>query len=204
VWDREQRTDASHAIGAAPVRYFAARTTSVLARGAFAVEPRAAREAGWPWGNGPRKSWLLHTWCSGIFRLAQGRGLCRDNPAIPVREVLPRRRQVGRRPALLTFEELRVVLSRAETAMLSPSVRLANRLCAFTASTYRQRRGGAMDGVRLGLCYAVVDNTSCSDESARSGARPLHLPVAYDRGRATHVARSGWLKRVRVSFANWT
>ena len=70
----------------------------------------------------------------GIFRFAQGKGLCRDNPAIPVHEILPKRRTIGRRPALLDFESLRDVLERAELAALSPSVRLANRLCAFTAA----------------------------------------------------------------------
>lgn len=40
----------------------------------------------------------------------------------------------GRRPALLDLESLRDVLRRAELAALSPSVRLAHRLCAFTAT----------------------------------------------------------------------
>ena len=70
----------------------------------------------------------------GVFRFAQGRGLCRDNPAIPVHEILPKRRTIGRRPALLAFEALRDVMERAELAALSPSVRLAHRLCAFTAA----------------------------------------------------------------------
>lgn len=70
----------------------------------------------------------------GIFRFAQGRGLCRDNPATPVHEILPKRRTIGRRPALLDFDSLRDVLERAELAALSPSVRIAHRLCAFTAA----------------------------------------------------------------------
>src|ERR1700687_5967874 len=37
---------------------------------------------------------------NGVFRLAQARDLCGDNPAIPVREVLPKRPQQKRRPAL--------------------------------------------------------------------------------------------------------
>ena len=71
---------------------------------------------------------------TGVFRLAQANGLCTDNPALPAREILPRKRLTGRRPALLELKELRDLLRRAELASLSPSVRLANRLCAFTAS----------------------------------------------------------------------
>lgn len=74
---------------------------------------------------------LWHCVC--IFRFAQARGLCAENPAVPVREMLPRRRQTSRRPALLDIDLLRDVLRRADLASLSPSVRLAQRLCAFTA-----------------------------------------------------------------------
>lgn len=70
---------------------------------------------------------------SGVFRLAQARGLCRDNPASPVREVIPKRIN-GRLPAILNFPELGDVLRRAEAARLSPAVRMAHRLCAFTAA----------------------------------------------------------------------
>jgi integrase len=74
---------------------------------------------------------LWHCVC--IFRLAQARGLCRDNPAIPARELLPRRKQPTHRPAFLEFKKLGEVLRGAETVALSPAVRLAHRLCAFTA-----------------------------------------------------------------------
>lgn len=71
----------------------------------------------------------------GIFRLAQARGLCdyKENPADPAREVLPRKDQ-RRRPALLKWNDLGDVLRGAETARLSPVVRIAHRLCAFTAA----------------------------------------------------------------------
>jgi integrase len=69
-----------------------------------------------------------------IFRLAQARGLCRDNPATPVREVLPRKKRPGRRPAFLEWPQLGDVLRRANVARLSPAVRMAHRLCAFTAA----------------------------------------------------------------------
>lgn len=70
---------------------------------------------------------------NGVFRYAQAKGLCKDNPAAPAREILPRKKANGRMPALLDFTALGDVLRRAELARLSPSVRMAHRLCAFTA-----------------------------------------------------------------------
>jgi integrase len=69
-----------------------------------------------------------------IFRLAQARGLCRDNPAVPAREVLSKRAAPGRRAALLGWKSLGQVLRAADAARLSPAVRIAHRLCAYTAS----------------------------------------------------------------------
>lgn len=71
---------------------------------------------------------------NGVFRYAQAKGLCRDNPAAPVREVLPRKKVTNRMPALLDFISLGAVLRDAEIARLSSSVRMAHRLCAFTAA----------------------------------------------------------------------
>lgn len=71
---------------------------------------------------------------NGVFRYAQAKGLCRDNPAAPAREVLPRKKDSGRMPALLDWAALGDVLRRADMARLSPSVRMAHRLCAFTAA----------------------------------------------------------------------
>jgi integrase len=71
---------------------------------------------------------------NGVFRYAQAKGLCRDNPAAPAREVLPRKKDSGRMPALLDYAALGDVLRRAQLARLSPAVHLAHRLCAFTAS----------------------------------------------------------------------
>jgi integrase len=71
---------------------------------------------------------------NGVFRYAQAKGLCRDNPAGPAREILPRKKDNGRMPALLELTALGDVLRRAQTARLSPSVRMAHRLCAFTAA----------------------------------------------------------------------
>lgn len=71
---------------------------------------------------------------NGVFRYAQAKGLCRDNAAAPAREILPRKKDSGRMPALLDFPSLGDILRRAEIARLSPSVRMAHRLCAFTAA----------------------------------------------------------------------
>lgn len=71
---------------------------------------------------------------SGIFRLAQARGQCRDNPAEPVREVLSRKKAEGHRPALLKWDQLGAVMRSAETANLSRAVRLAHRLTAFSVA----------------------------------------------------------------------
>lgn len=71
---------------------------------------------------------------NGVFRYAQAKGLCRDNPAAPAREVLPRKKNNGRMPALLDWQSLGGILRGADQARLSPSVRLAHRLCAFTAA----------------------------------------------------------------------
>jgi integrase len=71
---------------------------------------------------------------NGVFRYAQAKGLCRDNPALPAREILPRKKDTGRMPALLEFSALGDILRRADMARTSPSVRMAHRLCAFTAA----------------------------------------------------------------------
>jgi len=71
---------------------------------------------------------------NGVFRYAQAKGLCRDNPATPAREVLPRKKDSGRMPALLDLRALGEILRKAEAARLSPSVRMAHRLCAFAAT----------------------------------------------------------------------
>jgi len=54
---------------------------------------------------------------NGVFRYAQAKGLCRDNPAGPAREILPRKKDNGRMPALLDWAALGDVLRRAETAL---------------------------------------------------------------------------------------
>ncbi len=71
---------------------------------------------------------------NGVFRYAQAKGHCRDNPAGPAREILPRKKDNGRMPALLDWVSLGDVLRRAEMARLSPSVRMAHRLCAFSSA----------------------------------------------------------------------
>jgi integrase len=71
---------------------------------------------------------------SAIFDLARVYHQLPSNPAEPVREILPERQRQKRRPALLEFAPLGDLLRRAELANLSPAVRLAHRLCAFSAA----------------------------------------------------------------------
>jgi integrase len=68
-----------------------------------------------------------------IFRFAAAKGLRNDNPAEPAIEILKRPDEVKHHPALLTFPELGDVLRRAEVAPITPALRLAHRLIAFTA-----------------------------------------------------------------------
>ena len=69
---------------------------------------------------------------NGVFRYAQAKGLCRDNPALPAREILPRKKDTGRMNALLDWVSLGDILRRADMSRISPSVRMAHRLIAFT------------------------------------------------------------------------
>lgn len=71
---------------------------------------------------------------NGVFRYAQAKGLCRDNPALAAREILPRKKDSGRMPALLDWPSLGDVLRRADLTRISPSVRMAHRLCAFSTA----------------------------------------------------------------------
>ena len=71
---------------------------------------------------------------NGVFRYAQAKGLCEINSAAPVKEILPRKKINGRMPALLDWNSLGALLRAAEAARLSPSVRAAHRLLAFSAT----------------------------------------------------------------------
>jgi len=71
---------------------------------------------------------------NGVFRYAQAKGLCEGNSAAPVKEILPRKKTNGRMPALLDWNSLGALLRAAEAARLSPSVRSAHRLLAFSAT----------------------------------------------------------------------
>ena len=71
---------------------------------------------------------------NGVFRYAQAKGLCEINSAAPVKEILPRKKTNGRMPALLDWNSLGALLRAAEAARLSPSVRAAHRLLAFSAT----------------------------------------------------------------------
>lgn len=69
-----------------------------------------------------------------IFALAKSNGLCSDNPATGVSEVLPAVKSHSQRPALLNFESLGELLRAFEAAPVSPPVRIAHRLVAFSAA----------------------------------------------------------------------
>jgi integrase len=71
---------------------------------------------------------------NGVFRYAQAKGLCEANSAAPVKEILPRKKTNGRMPALLDWKSLGALLRAADGARLSPSVRAAHRLLAFSAT----------------------------------------------------------------------
>ncbi|MBS0372529.1 MAG: integrase arm-type DNA-binding domain-containing protein [Proteobacteria bacterium] len=70
-----------------------------------------------------------------IFRYACANGLRNDNPAPPAIEMLPKKaKRKDRLPALLSFLELGEVLRAADAARISPAIRMAHRLIAFTAA----------------------------------------------------------------------
>lgn len=69
----------------------------------------------------------------GVFEFAEGLGLAERDPTPAAAQVLPRPKPGGRRPALLDLDALRDVLRRLDLARISPVVRLAHRLAAFTA-----------------------------------------------------------------------
>ena len=72
----------------------------------------------------------------GIFELAmvQPGSTIRENPCLAVRAVLTQTKPHQPRKALLEFKELGAVLRAADVAALTPAVRMAHRLVAFTAS----------------------------------------------------------------------
>jgi integrase len=99
-------------------------TPAMIAKAIGAISKRGAHD------TASKVLWHL----VGIFKLAQARGWTTSNPAVPVREELPKKRKHTTRPAFLTFAELGDVLRKADVANLSPAVRLAHRLVAFTGS----------------------------------------------------------------------
>lgn len=99
-------------------------TPSIVATAVLAINKRDVLETA--------KRILQHL--NGVFRYAQAKGHVIDNPALAAGEVLPRKKDSGRMPALLDLVSLGDLLRRAELAQLSHSVRMAHRLCAFTAA----------------------------------------------------------------------
>jgi integrase len=69
-----------------------------------------------------------------IFRYAEGLGLCERDPTPSARAVLPKAEKGERYAAILDPIELREIIRRADLAPISPVVRMAHRLCAFTVN----------------------------------------------------------------------
>jgi integrase len=107
-----------------------------------------------------------------VFRYAQARGLRVDNPAEPVIEILERAPDVVHHPAVLTFPELGDVLRRTEVAGVTPGVRLAHRLIAFT-------------GTRIGNVVAAEWNHFDFESAAASWTIPRDQMKVRGGGR-TH------------------
>ena len=66
-----------------------------------------------------------------IFRYAQAKGLCRDNPAGPAREILPRRKDSGRMPVLLDWVSLGDLLRRANRELNQAVIYFKNDIVQF-------------------------------------------------------------------------
>lgn len=113
--DRDMRP----ALGALPVNSI---TPAMVASAAEAIVRRGARE------TAAKALWT----CKGVFELGQARGLCRDNPAIPARAVLPRKPKEKHLPALRDWAQLGSILHRAQIVNMTRSVHMAHRLIAFT------------------------------------------------------------------------
>jgi integrase len=123
-YDKSRRAferDVLPIIGRLPIREITAPMIAAVVR---PVANRGARETA--------GRILQHI--GGVFRYAEALGLVERDPSEAAREVLPRRGKTGRRAALLEVAALRDLLRRAELAPLSPSVRLAHRVCAFTVA----------------------------------------------------------------------
>lgn len=113
--------DVYKSLGALPIESI---TPSVIARAIETINKRDVLETA--------SRILQHL--NGVFRYAQAKGLCEGNSAAPVKEILPRKKTNGRMPALLDWNSLGTLLRAADAARLSPSVRAAHRLLAFSAT----------------------------------------------------------------------
>ena len=118
---RALERDVFPALGNLPVSLI---STAVVAGAIDRIQKRGVRDT--------TQKILQHV--RSIFRFAQAKGVRTDNPAEPVVEILEKAPDVVHHPAFLTFPELGNVLRQAEVAGLTPGVRLAHRLVAYTGS----------------------------------------------------------------------
>ena len=118
---RALERDVYPVLGKLPVQRI---TTSMVAEVIDQIQERGVRDT--------TRKILQHV--RSVFRFSQAKGLRTDNPAAPVVEILKRAPDVTHHPALLTFAELGDVLRRADVAGLTPGVRQAHRLIAYTGA----------------------------------------------------------------------
>lgn len=76
----------------------------------------------------------IHQHITSIFSFAQVKGYTTDNPALAVKEVLRYKSKLKHHNAILNIENLREILRKAELVHISPSIKMAHLLCAFTAA----------------------------------------------------------------------
>ena len=109
------------ALARLPIRQITAPTIAAVL---LPVSNRGARETA--------SRLLQHL--SGVFEYAEGLGLCDRDPTPAARAVLPKVARGKHYAAILEVDGLRDILRRADLAPISPVVRIAHRLCAFTAA----------------------------------------------------------------------
>jgi len=116
------RRDVLPALGALPVRDI---TPVMVTRVVRAVQQRTGTNE-----SASKVLWSIRA----VFDEEMAEGRITSNPVPSKLAVLGKGKKETHRPALLTFEELGDVLRRADVAAISPQVRMAHRLVAFTAS----------------------------------------------------------------------
>lgn len=116
------RRDVLPALGALPVREL---TAVMITRVIRAIKKRTGTNE-----TAQKVLWTVRS----VLEEERAEGRITTNPTPSKLAVLGKGKQEVHRPALETFEGLGDVLRRVDTASISPAVRIAHRLVAFTAS----------------------------------------------------------------------